>query len=161
MTHSFYIGIDPGKAGGIAMIDYRKDVRAIPMPIGGREIDIKRVVDWLNDGSVLENCVVYFEKVTSMHNWGVKSTFTFGVGYGILHGIFGTLGIPRFVVTPHKWKSTVLAGTKKDKLAAIDYVNRTYPDISLLATSRSRKPHDGMADAICIATYGYLQDNNE
>jgi crossover junction endodeoxyribonuclease RuvC len=57
------------------------------------------------------------------------------------------------VVDSRKWKNRVLIGTTKDKQAAIDYCLSKFPDISLLATPRSRKHHDGIADAICISEY--------
>jgi crossover junction endodeoxyribonuclease RuvC len=79
--------------------------------------------------------------------------FKFGFVTGVMHGIISTLAIPLYLVTPQAWKKKILAGTAKDKDAAIDYCRRVYPDVSLLATERSRKPHDGMADALCIARY--------
>ena len=41
-----------------------------------------------------------------------------------------------------------------DKNTSIDLCKRLFPDINLLATPRSRKPHDGMAEALLIAEYG-------
>ena len=76
-------------------------------------------------------------------------------GYGILLGILGALKISTVRVTPQAWKKAILAGTKKDKDAAIEYVNMKYPDFELILP-RCRKPHDGMADAICIAEYGRI-----
>ena len=52
------------------------------------------------------------------------------------------------------WKKTVLAGTAKDKDAAIEYCRRAFPQVSLLPGPRCRKPHDGMADALCLLEYG-------
>ena len=47
-----------------------------------------------------------------------------------------------------------LAGTRQDKAAAIAYCARRYPAASLLATPRSRTPHTGLADALCLAEWG-------
>ncbi len=38
--------------------------------------------------------------------------------------------------------------------AAIAFVSRRFPGVPLLATPRSRVPHDGIADAVCVAEYG-------
>jgi crossover junction endodeoxyribonuclease RuvC len=82
------------------------------------------------------------------------SVFRFGFGAGLWVGILGALGIPFERVPPQAWKKAVLAGTAKDKAAAIAYCSRRFPAASLLATPRSTKPHDGLADALCLAEYG-------
>jgi crossover junction endodeoxyribonuclease RuvC len=99
--------------------------------------------------------ICYIEKVSAMPKQGVTSMFNFGFSTGAIHGIVATLGIPRYLVTPQRWKNNILVGTKKDKEAAIDYCRRAFPSVTLLATEKSRKPHSGMADAICIALYAY------
>ena len=142
-------GIDPGKNGGLAKQKAIGLVEAIPMPLTGKEIDGLAIVDFLNGVDL-----VVIEKVASMPKQGVKSMFTFGKGYGILHGICLGGAIPFELVTPQAWKKIVLANTPKDKSAAIAYCARRFPHVSLLATERSKKPHDGMADALCLMEYG-------
>ena len=41
------------------------------------------------------------------------------------------------------------------KTAAVDYCRRVYPSVQLIP-ERCRVPHTGIADAVCIATYGRL-----
>lgn len=142
-------GIDPGKAGGLAKQRAIGTVEVIPMPVAGKEIDGLAIVDFLNGVDL-----VVIEKVASMPKQGVKSTFTFGKGYGILHGICWGGAIPFELVTPQRWKGTVLAGTSKDKDAAIAYCRRRFPHVSLLPTPRCSVPSDGMADALCLMEYG-------
>ena len=151
-----YVGIDPGQKGGIAFItpEYNK-VSVFAMPIAGKDIDVS-VIKILFTNWAIGDVVVAIEKVHSMPGQGVSSTFKFGFGTGILHGIVRTLEFPLHLVTPQKWKKIVLEGTTKDKAAAIDFCSRVYPNVNLLATSRSRVPHDGMADAICIARYAEI-----
>ena len=72
---------------------------------------------------------------------------------GDLLGILEALGIPYRLVTPQAWKKTVLAGTTKDKSAAVQFCRRAFPGVSL-TPGRKRVPHDGMADALCLAEYG-------
>jgi crossover junction endodeoxyribonuclease RuvC len=123
------------------------------MPLAGKEIDLALVAQILK---AWRNPVVYIEKVHAMPGQGVTSMFSFGEGYGGLKGVCATLGLPYNLVTPQAWKKKVLAGTSKDKEAAVDFCRRRYPQVNLLATERSRVPHDGMADALCIATYGWM-----
>ncbi|AFY60102.1 holliday junction resolvasome, endonuclease subunit [Synechococcus sp. PCC 6312] len=127
------------------------EVTAKPLPIGGKDLDLATLADWLKSASP---GLLVIEKVHSMPGQGVSSTFKFGQGYGAILGIAAALSIPTELVTPQAWKKTVLAGTAKDKDAAIDYCRRMFPQVSLLPGPRCRKPHDGLADSLCILEYG-------
>ncbi|MGJ8524317.1 hypothetical protein LMG33818_000025 [Halomonadaceae bacterium LMG 33818] len=142
------VGIDPGKSGAIAAIGEKSHAEKIPL--SGKEIDgalIARLLSELNPD------VVILEKVGAMPGQGVTSMFSFGKGFGIVIGVLEALSIPYRIVTPQAWKKCVLAGTSKDKDAAINFVRRAYPDVELVP-ARCRKPHDGIADAVCLAEYG-------
>jgi crossover junction endodeoxyribonuclease RuvC len=159
----YYIGVDPGKTGGIAIIRYavREVIAITPMIIAGKDIDLSATVDWLDKYLGDHSVECYIEKVSAMPKQGVTSMFNFGFSTGAIHGIMAALNIPRHLVTPQQWKNVVLVNTKKDKDAAVDYCRRIWPDTSLMATERSRKAHSGMADALCIAKYGIYKDRNE
>lgn len=144
------VGIDPGKSGGIASINANGQASGIAMPVIGKDIDGHELA------SILHNAapeLVIIEKVGAMPKQGVTSTFTFGTGYGRLLGVCEALGIAYRLVTPQAWKKTVLAGTTKDKDAAIAFVRRAFPMVDL-TPGRKRTPHDGIADAVCLAEYG-------
>ena len=143
------IGIDPGLKGGIAFLS-AKGAGASVMPVAGKEIDGRALAAALD---LSRPDVVIIEKVASRPGQGVASMFRFGQGYGVIIGVCEALGIPYRLVTPQAWKKTVLAGTAKDKDAAISFVRRAYPDIDL-SPGRLRVPHDGMADAVCLAEFG-------
>tara|TARA_B100000700_G_scaffold189815_1_gene209193 strand:- start:54660 stop:55127 length:468 start_codon:yes stop_codon:yes gene_type:complete len=144
------VGIDPGQTGGIAHLASEGHAGAIPMPLTGKEIDGHAIAATLRE---LSPQVVIIEKVHAMPKQGVSSTFKFGMGFGLVIGVCEALGIPYRLVTPQAWKKAVLAGTTKDKDAAISFVRRAYPSIDL-TPGRKRVPHDGMADAACLAEYG-------
>lgn len=144
------VGIDPGKAGGIAYIAPNGAVNGQPMPLVGKEIDGHALAQELRH---LGPDTVIVEKSQAMPGQGVTSMFNYGVGFGRLLGILEALGLPYRLVTPQAWKGVVLAGTAKDKDAAIAFVRRAYPSINL-TPGQKRKPHDGIADAVCIAEYG-------
>ena len=147
-------GVDPGKTGGIAVIDTSTPnrVKAAPMPIAGKEIDGEMLARYLSDVNL-----VILEKVAARPGQGVSSMFKFGMVYGIVQGVCLGRKIPFELVTPQRWKKIVLADTKKDKDAAVAYCRRRFPQVSLKATERSRKDHDGMADALCLMEYGRRQ----
>lgn len=144
------VGIDPGKSGGIALISANGQASGIAMPIIGKDIDGHELASILSN---TQPSVVIIEKVGAMPKQGVTSTFTFGTGYGRLLGVCEALAIPYRLVTPQAWKKVVLAGTAKDKDAAIAFVKRAFPMVDL-TPGRKRVPHDGIADAVCLAEYG-------
>lgn len=85
---------------------------------------------------------------------GAIALFSLGQSYGAILGVGAALGLRVELVAPQTWKSSVLKGTKKDKDAAIAYCRIAFPDVSLVLP-RCRKPHDGMADAVYLAEYGF------
>jgi crossover junction endodeoxyribonuclease RuvC len=150
-----WLGVDPGKSGGLASIDDKGHTEAFPMPIAGGEIAAHALGVWAcghtirHDSSVL----AIVEKVHAMPKQGVSSTFTFGVGYGKVLGVLGALGIRTHLVSPPAWKKLILADLPHDKDGAIAWCNRAFPRQALVLPG-CRKPHDGMADALCLAEWG-------
>lgn len=143
------VGIDPGQSGGIACIG-PDEVEAIPMPLAGKEVDGRALAIWLRERNPR---LVVVERVASMPGQGVSSTFKFGRNYGAILGVIEACGLAYQLVTPQAWKRAVLAGTSRDKTAAVEHCHRMYPGVDL-APGRKRVAHDGMADALCLAEYG-------
>lgn len=150
-----FLGIDPGKSGGWAVVG--SECKAGVMPMVDKEIDAKALHDLLKR---YQPAFVAVEKAASMSGTTAsggrlsapRSMFSYGMGYGKIRGILEAGLWPHALVTPQAWKKQILAGTAKDKAAAIEHCRRAYPDINLTPGSR-RKPHDGIADAVCIAEY--------
>jgi len=152
-NNNIYIGIDPGLSGAIAII-YPSQIEILPIPIAGKEIDVSAIVHWLRTTQMDDFYpLAYIEKVSAFPGQGVSGMFKFGFVTGVLHGIFRTLEVPLYTVTPQAWKKEILAGTDKSKQAAIDYCLRAYPNVELFRTKKSRTYDSGMADALCIAEY--------
>jgi crossover junction endodeoxyribonuclease RuvC len=143
------IALDPGLSGAIAIFT-NNTITAQPLPIASKALDLSALTTIIRDASP---SLAVIEKVASMPGQGVASTFKFGQGYGALLGITAALGIPTELVTPQRWKGSVLAGSKKDKDAAIAYCRRAFPDVQLIMP-RCRTPHDGVAEALCILQFG-------
>ena len=156
------IGIDPGKKGGIALMgEGQIDFSSSGGMLYSKNYDL---TDWVNAARMLAGddagVVAYVELVHSMPSQGVASTFSFGKGFGEILGWLSALQVRTELVSPQKWKRAVLAGTDRDKAAAIRFVQENYPDIDL-TPGRCRVPQDGIADAVCIAHYGMLQEINQ
>lgn len=157
------LGIDPGLKGGIALLTSiapggfkMLQTAKLVMPVQGHVIQVGDIVDWIarqNPEAGVRDIHAFIEQVGAMPKQGLSSTFKFGTGYGQVIGMCQTLRIPFTLVTPQKWKGEILAGTAKDKDAAIAYCRREFPTINLIP-ERCRVPHDGLADALCIAAYG-------
>jgi crossover junction endodeoxyribonuclease RuvC len=143
------IALDPGLSGAIATWS-NGTITAQPFPVCGKVLDLAALAEIIRDA---RPSLAVIEKVASRPGQGVASTFKFGQGYGALLGITAALGIPTELVTPQRWKGAILTGTAKDKDAAISYCRRAFPDVPLIMPG-CRKPHDGIADALCILEFG-------
>ncbi len=149
------IGIDPGAKGGIAGVG--GSPWALPMPMSGNEVNATRLVAILKP---YPDCLCVVEKQQVFGVEGRVSCFTTGQGYGTIIGVLLALQLHTELVLPPAWKKLILAGTLKDKGAAIAYCGRAYPGVPLIIPPK-RTPSDGLADALCIAEYGrrtYLRE---
>lgn len=149
---SIILGVDPGKKGGLAFLDTstKKLLFCIPTPKVDDALDIESIADLLDTYKPTKAVI---ESVHAMPKQGVSSMFTFGFVTGIMHGLTRGRKMRVYTPTPQAWKKTILAGTEKDKDAAIAFCKSVYPDVTLIF-GRARTPNDGVADAICLATYG-------
>lgn len=139
-----YIGVDPGKKGGVAVID-GDDVEVYAWD---DQTFVNVMAATMNKGK----CVAAVEKVGAFSGQGVKSMFSFGHSLGYIEGVLAALGIPYQLIPPVAWKrSFSLIG--KDKKASIETCHKLFPDVNLLPTDRSRVPSDGMAEAALICLY--------
>lgn len=144
---TIFIGIDPGKNGGIAFIDTESGIRdTVPY---SNEALINLCFFESDDKN--EHIVCCLEKVGAMPKQGVVSMFNFGQSVGYIKGVLETLGIPYQEITPQRWKKEF--GLTSDKVASVEVCKKLFPDINLLATTKSKKPHDGMAEALLMAEY--------
>lgn len=144
-----YIGIDPGKKGGVAVI-FRNEVSVYPWD----DTEFVKKMDEMRGRANLgaEPIVAAVEKVGAMPGQGVTSMFSFGQSYGFILGVLTVLGIPYQLVPPRKWKAEYgLLNTQKQ--ASVDVAKRLFPNVNLLPTDRCRKESDGMSDALLMAEY--------
>lgn len=160
-----FIGIDPGKQGGIAAV--KEDGTCLfkcvmPLEIDGQTIDgvyiFNKFEEWKKKYKA-QNIIIYLEKVGSMGKGSGRSMFTFGEGYGIIKGVIQCAQLPYVLVTPQTWNKKMWTGTdtkldtkNRSRMAA----SRLFPTESFLMTDRSKVAHDGVVEARLIAEYGRL-----
>lgn len=133
-----YLGIDPGKTGGISVHDGDNITayaftRCTPADIYHIFKDVSR-----GDTHAL------IEKVHSMPKQGVKSSFTFGKGYGFLLGCLTALEIPFEHVSPAIWQGFLKCRTGGDKNISKQKAQELFP---------SMKITHAVADALLIGEY--------
>lgn len=140
-----YIGIDPGKKGGLAVI--RED-GAVELA----SFDKRAYLDILsNYGDFETAAVVCLEHVSSMPGQGVASTFSFGENFGWLQGVLDAYGIKYELVRPQKWKKEY--SVTADKNGSIEVAHRLFPTVDLRRTEKCRTDDDGLAEALLMAEY--------
>ena len=157
---SCYIGIDVGLKGAIAILQEGAppDVRAMPLLPGKRQrIDERQVRDLLAGTQLREPFAVLEEHRPFLkprqRQPGAYALFRLGEKYGFIRGLLVALVIPFEEVAPRKWQK-VYGISKETKVQSIEMAGRLFPGVDLRATSRCRKLHDGMADALLMAEYG-------
>ena len=137
------VGIDPGKAGGIAVVD-GTEVTAMPMPETAKDVlETFREIgtaDW-----------VVLEKVGAMPGDGGVAMFTFGKGVGHLEMALLACGLRFVEVTPAKWMGE-MGMRKKGGESRPQFKNRLkglaqqlYPTVKVTLKT---------ADALLLAEWG-------
>lgn len=151
------IGIDPGKGGALALVKAAQVLHVEDTPLikgtkGKAQYDERGM--WSTLKALTERHQVdriVLEKVSAMPGQGVTSMFTFGQGFGLWLGMLAALPVPYELVTPRRWKKTMLAdipGTDQ-KARSILAAKRLFPGLEL-----PRKKDHGKAEAVLLAAYG-------
>ena len=151
-----YIGVDPGKNGGIGIIRVENNQLVSASAYVFDETMLINMLFELRCGS---DVMCTLEHVHAMPKQGVSSTFNFGMNFGFIQGVLKAYGIPYELVTPQKWKKEF--SCTSDKNTSIEVCKRLFPGVNLKATERCRKDHDGMAEALLIAEYGRRHYNGK
>ena len=149
------LGLDPGINGGIAKLEctvgkITKAV-AIPMPGNQKELDLAEIVKFIQGA---DHC--FIERVWGFPGGSSISLCTTCLNYGKLLALIWTERISCDELSSRTWQAKILPkGCLDTKKASIAVCQEKFPEVSL-TPGRKRKPHDGVADALCIALYGWL-----
>jgi len=144
-----YLGIDPGKKGGIAII-HPDGAEAWRYP--GDIVSAAELLQEIRTHHAIILAVI--EQVASRPGQGVRSMFSFGQNYGAWLGMLAAYGIPHTTVTPHKWQKAIMdAGTGDTKERSLNMARRLFPGIDL-----KHKADDGKSDALLMAMYARRMD---
>jgi len=153
------LGIDPGKDGAAVLLREDGQVHALLVAeiVAGRRWEAvhPEIARWLRE---VHYCWHIERAVLELHGGrpgeGAASARTIGIGWGLWLGALSALSIPVVMPTPQRWQKALLgdlAGESKER--SIAYARQHLPGLDL-TPGRRRKPHDGLADAGCLALYG-------
>jgi crossover junction endodeoxyribonuclease RuvC len=139
------LGIDPGSVSaawgllgpGVTLCD--------DVPTAGRMINAAGLADMVA-GSGAD--VIVIEKVGAFPGQGVSSSFRFGMGLGIIHGVVASLGFKMIEVSPGMWKRHFHLGPEKEDARALAL--KMFPGA---AKNLSRKKDAGRAEALLMAAW--------
>ncbi len=161
----YYIGIDPGFTGALAVLTSRGKYWVNDTPVTKRIIKVRRkkrirreydveAMTALLRPLVGTDVYVAMEVVGARPNQGVRSMFVFGHGLGLWEGLlWGTgLVIAKSVLkrpTPTTWKASVMSllkGRRNDKGTALRLAQQLFPEAPL-----EKKKDHGRAEALLLA----------
>ena len=158
-----WVGVDPGFQGAIGVIDsHGKFVACEDMPVLGasgrkQEFDVPRLCVIARHLSKWKVERVILEFPTTRPGEAPESSKRFGVGLGLLWGIFEAHGLRVEKVAPNKWKGRLgLIGKSEQpqaaKLQAVEMAERFISDVppNVLRGPRGGLK-DGRAEALLIA----------
>lgn len=137
-----YIGIDPGKSGGIAVMDTILSFTQVSkMPETEKDIwEFFRMLKERHQGGLY----AVIEDVHAMPGQGVTSMFTFGSGLGGLRMALIGNGISFEKVSPMKWQKFMGCLSKGDKNVTKRKAQELFPNHTIT---------HAVADALLIAEY--------
>jgi len=146
-----YMGIDPGKSGGIAVL-FGNEVIATKMP--DTEGD---VLHWIRTSSF--NAVAVIEKVGGYVGKGKdgkggqpgSAMFVFGMGYGGLRMALLACSIPFEDHTPQRWQKAIMKSSRGKSETKGQWKNRCKAKAQQLFPTQ--KVTLATADALLIALY--------
>lgn len=143
----YILGIDPGWAGGAALIDGSdgSTLSHCSFSTATETEIISAVKSMANDANVC-----YLEKVHSMPKQGVASSFKFGWIYGLLRGVVVSR-VRTIEVTPQTWQKSLGCLTRGDKNVSKAKAQMLFPGVKITHAT---------ADALLIAYYGYTQERS-
>ena len=147
-----YIGIDPGKSGGLCVIE-DEFIKAYPCPDNPQDMALLFAMGI--SVSETKTVVAYIEKVWARPHDAKGSIWKFAENYGMWFGIAGAYEIDLHTVSPQMWMKyfeTPKLDKPRRKRYLRDKARSLYPDLKKVTLKT--------ADAILVATYAKENDNN-
>ena len=150
-----YIGIDPGKKGFACIYNgYGYEHYPLFTTQKSNQINVE-LVERLRE-LVKQDTICVIESVHAMPGQGVSSSFTFGMGFGMVIGVVQAIGIPYELVTPTKWQREMVSAADKSestKKTSLNAAVRLHPNMDFRKSRLARNFDDNKVDATLICDY--------
>ena len=150
-----YIGIDPGKSGGLAVINEDGIMAAYKCP--EKVFDMSVLFRLAVGDTAPDNVKLLMERVWARPSNATRAAFTYGVNYGQWLGIAASHEIKMYTTLPNNWIKWVgcpkALPVKERKHWLRDKAKELYPDVKKVTLSTS--------DAILICHYARKEYFNE
>jgi crossover junction endodeoxyribonuclease RuvC len=146
---TYFLGIDPGKTGAIALLNPVGECIALhDMPSNIIEtVKLIQSLPKVKRGAI--------EQPFPGGKMGKPSCMSFGMGIGEMRGILAALGIPFLMVKPQDWQRVFSVTGKSRGNDSIGQCVKLYPDVPLIEKGKRK---DGRSDALLIARWLWLQE---
>ena len=146
---AYYLGIDPGQKGALAVVDEQgKAIALHDMPSNS-----KQTVALIESFPSISRAAI--EKPFPGDKMGKIQCLTFGMDIGDLRGILLARYIPFCMVKPQDWQRVFGVTGKSRGNDSIGQCLKLYPNAPLIVNS---KRMDGRSDALLIARWVWRQE---
>lgn len=145
--YKLYIGIDPGKGGGVAVICENEGwTRAYKFP---KELeDLSPIIGSSTAGYSTDEICIMIEHVHSFPTDGRPAAFSFGRNLGHWEGVLSTFELNKTTVAPRTWQEhydvPVMPDKYERKRWLKDIAKKLFPNIKVTLA---------ISDALLIANY--------
>lgn len=154
------LACDPGLHGALALYTLNtRQIHVWDIPIADGQVDPRALAASI-DAALFSAGIKPAEVHGAIENVSSRPrqahAFTFGLSTGIVHGVFGTMGIDYSTVPPGQWKPAMglrkaLGETQdQNKTRARELAMKLWPE---LAEEFKRVKDDGRAEACLIARF--------
>lgn len=151
------VSIDPGKNGGVCVLDGIKIIELFKMPTS-----LKLMVFFQEWAPNIE--LVVSEKPLLFAGKGTQAIASQNQEIGYIRALTDILDLPLELIEPKTWqdrydKSIKIPewlrewGFSDSKLRSLAWAMKLYPNQDFTPTKKSKKPSDGMSDAVLIGRY--------
>ncbi len=160
----FFIGVDPGLQGAIALINGRGNFLAV---YDAPTVKVKKSNGGNKNTYIVSEMWTILETLVRAHNassmhaiieyqasrpgQGAPATFSQGYGYGLWTMALAAAHVPYEIVQPRAWKKFMGIPAGSDKGASIVMASQLFPHAPI-TTPRGREI-DGRAESLILAEY--------
>lgn len=144
----FFIGIDPGKSGAVAIMHGEKvTIEDMPLDEDGH-IDTEVLCDVIGMHVVPDKSFCVLERAWARPLEGVKSAFALGETYGLTKAVLDILKIETLCISPSVWKK--FFDITSDKEVSRSLAQQLFPTQHHML---ARKKDHNRAEALLLCEY--------